>query len=113
MDVQLDDQGPLAVAKLTGSITATDAESLTEKLADVAFGERARLAIDLSGLTAIDSSGLSALINLVTRSRLSQGRVILVAPSTFVSSIFSVTHLDQWFEICETMEDATKQLSQA
>ena len=57
----------------------------------------------------IDSSGLSSLISLVTRARLTKGRVVLVSPSPFVAGIFRMTHLDHWYDtaaaifVAETM----------
>jgi anti-sigma B factor antagonist len=110
-EVNVDTNGSLAVAKLAGELRALDAEQLSTTLGEVAFGQDARLAIDLSALKYVDSSGLSALINLVTRSRLTNGRVILAAPGPFVSGIFSATRLDQWFDICPSLEEAQQKLA--
>ncbi len=113
MDLQITDTGPFRVAHLAGELSASDAEEMIETLADSAFEPGARLAIDLSELQSLDSSGLSALIHLVTRSRMNRGRVILVAPAAFVKSIFSVTRLDAWFDLCDTLEEAGRQLAQS
>lgn len=100
------------VARLTGSLRAADAPELTDTLIDHAVGAQARLAIELSNLAALDSSGLGALIQLVTRARMTGGRVVLVSPSTFVSGVFEVTHLNSWFEICTTLDEAALKLTQ-
>lgn len=111
MDIQVDSTRPFVVAKLVGDFTARYSDVFTEQLQEFAHGEQAALAIDLSQLTLIDSTGLAAMINLVTRSRLSSGRVVLVAPSAFVRGILEVTHLDRWFEVFETMDQASERLS--
>lgn len=113
MELHIENSGTFTEAKITGALSASDAEELVEELADAATGEGAQLALDLSGLSSIDSGGLSALIHLVTRSRLSNGRVILVAPSPFVHGVFGVTRLDGWFDIRETLADAKREFAQA
>jgi anti-anti-sigma factor len=104
VELRLDEHGPFTIAALSGDFGAADAPSFLETLHDAVSGAGAALAIDLAGLTAIDSTGLSALINLVARARLTQGRVVLVAPPPFVTGIFNATHLDRWFEICERLD---------
>ena len=77
----------------------------TEKLTELASEPKARLAIDLAKTELIDSSGLGRLIECVTRSRMRGGHIVLVAPTPFVRGVLSVTHLDNWFEICDTIDD--------
>ncbi len=110
-EIQTDNKNVFTVVRLSGELTELDVDRLTETLADVAYGELARVAVDLSGLKTIDSSGLSALITVVTRARLTQGRVVLVAPSPFVSGVLGVTRLDKWFDMCDTMADAEQKLA--
>lgn len=105
MEIRIDDSGPFVSAALAGEFGADDVEAFKEILHGYATGEGAALAIDTSELSVMDSSGLSALIDLVTRGRLSRARVVLVAPSAFVAGILSVTRLDTWFEICQSLDD--------
>ena len=65
-----------------------------------------KLAIELTGMTNINSLGLSELINVVIRARLSRSRVVLVSPSQFVRGVFEVTRLDRWFEIVDDLDAA-------
>ncbi len=110
--VHIERRSDIVLVRLSGSLGAADAPGLTETLADHALGEGARLGIDLSGLTALDSSGLSALIQTVTRARMTGGRVVLIAPSTFVSGVLTVTRLDTWFDLCDTLDEALLRLDQ-
>lgn len=111
MDIRLDESGPFTIAFLTGNFSASEAPAFLETLYGPASGAGAELMIDLAGVTSIDSSGLSAMVNLVTRARLTQGRVVLVSPPPFISGILNVTLLDQWFEVCESLECAEERLA--
>ncbi len=110
MDIQIDNSRPFTVANVSGVLDVLGIEKFTETLQEHACGEEARLAIDLSQLKMIDSSGLSAMISLATRARLTSGQVVLVAPSPFVSGILEVTHLDHWFDVCDNLDDAARRL---
>jgi len=110
-EIQLDRTQSFPIAKFTGALSAEEAETIEKEIGELAFGENARLAIDLTALRMIDSSGLAALIAIVTRSRLTRGRVVLVAPSPFVAGVLAVTRLDAWFEICPDLDAAEKLLS--
>lgn len=91
------------VVRLSGALSGLEADQLAEALGELPYGPNARVAIDLSALKSIDSNGLASLIGIVTRSRMNNGRVVLVAPSPFVAGVLSVTRLDGWFDICPDM----------
>lgn len=95
---------------LYGELMGSDVDRLGEKLAEVASDPWARLVIDLEKTELIDSSGLGWLVECVIRSRMRGGHVVLVAPTPFVHGVLSVTHLDHWFEICDTVDDARRRL---
>lgn len=113
MDLQITQRDGIAFATLSGFMSSGESEKLTDALADHAFQDGARVVIDISGLKTIDSSGLSALIHLVTRARTTRGRVILVNPSGFVSNVFTTTRLDHYFDIADSTESAVRLLTSA
>jgi len=110
MDIQIDRGGAITVARVSGELIGEDVERFTEELTELVSGEGSALAVELSELELVDSNGLAALMNLVTRARLSEGNVVLVSPSAFVAGIFSVTRLDTWFDICNTLDEAKRKL---
>lgn len=113
LDLQLHSDGERAVvARLSGELIASEVPDLTESLQEAATGHAARLAIDLSGLTMLDSSGLAALIQLTNRARLTSGKVVLVNPSPFVTGVFRTTRLDRWFDIASDLPAARMVLSE-
>lgn len=111
MGLEIDESRPFAVARVSGKFYGADLRPLTEKLEELVSGENARLAIDLSAVEMIDSSGLSAMMNLVTRSRLGGGKVVLISPSPFVANVLEITRLNQWFDVCDSLEEAERRLS--
>ena len=110
-ELRIDRSFAFPVARFSGAFSSADSAQIESQLSELAFGENARLAIDLTNLRMIDSSGLAALIAVVTRSRLTSGRVVLVGPSPFVAGVLAVTRLDAWFEICPDIDAAEKLLS--
>lgn len=110
LNVTVDVDG-IAVVRLTGELAFDEAEGLLGKLESAGTDAGWRLAVDLSAVTYIGSAGLSALMNLVARSRLANGRVILFAPSPFVAEVFSITRLNSWFEVCDDLAEARRRLT--
>lgn len=104
------EEAEIVVASLRGELTASESEGFVEELHDHVDREKPRVAIDLSEVTLIDSTGLSLLMTLVSRARLANGAVVLVSPTSFVKSIFSVTKLDTWFDMADSMEEAKEKL---
>jgi anti-sigma B factor antagonist len=79
---------PAPVVPVRGEVTFSNVAEFDRKL-DRAFAEGARnLVIDLSEVTFIDSSGLSALLTASTRARERGGAVALVLARGEPPSIF-------------------------
>ncbi len=110
LEINVEQDGPVTVVRLLGDLMGNDVDRLGEKLAELTSAPQARLAIDLARTTSIDSTGLGRLMECVTRSRMRGGHVILVAPTPLVSGVLEVTHLDHWFEICDTVDEARQRL---
>ncbi|MGB0717542.1 MAG: STAS domain-containing protein [Phycisphaerae bacterium] len=106
MNVEFEQKSQYKLAKINGELNTETAPDFAETMLEHALGSDARLIIDLSALRSIDSTGLSVLINLGVRSRMSQGRLILSSPTLMVQGVLEVSRLDQFFEICETFEEA-------
>ncbi len=113
LDIQVTNRGTTHVVRLSGELKAEEKDRVGLTIGELVVGENAKVAIDLSDLQVVDSSGLSGLINLVTRARLSRGLVVLVAPSPFVAGVLQATRLDTWFDICSSLHDAEQRFREA
>ena len=106
MEMKIESSGDIRVARLSGDLGIGEEALLAEKLQPLVGEPGSKLAIELSRMTSINSLGLSELINVVIRARLSRSRVVLVSPSKFVRGVFEVTRLDRWFEIVDDLDAA-------
>ena len=111
MEISIDTSGPYGVVHLKGSLGPEDEQQFAEELYPLVADPQAKLAVVLTDVTFIGSSGLGGLISLVTRARLREGRVILVGPTRFVRGVMEVTQLDTWFEVCDDLEEAAHRLA--
>jgi anti-sigma B factor antagonist len=98
------------LAKLDGPLGDDASAILDKQLHTVIEQPNAQLLVDLSGAIRASSSGLSALVTLVTRANAKGCRVVFCDPSPFLSSIFEVTKLNKLFEIEPSIEAGAARL---
>jgi len=111
MDIEITNEDSIQVATISGEFNLGEEAQIATELQPLVADTDSRLAIDLSKLMQINSQGLSELINVVIRARMSRSRVVLVAPTPFVMGVFEVTHLNEWFEMAENLEAARNKLN--
>ena len=111
--ITVERNGSIPIARVAGELNGSCQEEFLDTVVEFVSASKAKLVLDLAGLETVDSSGLSALINLVTRARLGGGNVALVSPSAFVSGVMHATRLDTWFDVFESVELARQMLDRA
>ena len=97
--------GETRVVRCVGEIDIATVPGLRDRVTSLQVDGPARLVIDLSGVTFIDSLGLGALIGIHKRARVLQGSLVVV-PSRAAARVFTATALDRVFEIRETLDAA-------
>ena len=98
-EFQISDGDGAAVVRVTGEIDILTAPQLRETLLGHLSPTAPNLAVDLSGVTFIDSTGLSVLVNALRRARSFGGDVRLVLPSEQVAKVLELTRLNELFVI--------------
>jgi anti-anti-sigma factor len=99
------------VVPVRGEVTFSNVGEFERKL-ERAFGDGARnLVIDLTEVTFIDSSGLSALLTASTRARERGGAVALVLAQGEPPSIFRFRGVDRLLALYDSREAALEELS--
>ena len=94
------------VIAVHGELHLSTAPEFSRRLnAAIADGKTA-VVLDLSGVSFIDSTGLSVLLNALRRVTRRHGRMALVITNPTVLRLFEITRLDSTFDIRETLEDA-------
>lgn len=90
------------LAHTTGPIDESAREVFRESLHPIVAQPGSKLIIDLTNSPRINSQGVSNLVTLVAHANTSGSRVILRNVPTFITVVFSVTRLDQFFEIAQS-----------
>ena len=99
MPIELTHDSGGILATLSGELEKGDWLALSEAIGAASSGAAS---IDLSRVEYMDSSGLGELVQLVSRTRIRGGTVVLVNPSAFLRGVLEVTRLNTWFDILDS-----------
>jgi anti-sigma B factor antagonist len=102
-----------AIMAVDGEIHVSTAPEFSELLNDAVQQGRTRLVLDLTGVTFIDSTGLSVLLTALRRVARADGRMALVCSNPTVLRLFEITHLDSTFDIHAELEPALAAIQDA
>jgi anti-anti-sigma factor len=95
----------IEIVDLEGEITFSNVAGLTRRLED-ALTRAASVVVDLTAVTFIDSSGLSALLTASAAARSQGGTVALVLAQGRPPSIFRFRGVDRLLALYSSREDA-------
>ena len=99
------DQTP-TVIRLQGELNSLTSPRLREQLQAPLEQAQPRVLIDLSGVTFIDSSGLSALVAGLKSIKLKGGAMALAGLQEQARAIFQITQADSLFALFDREDDA-------
>jgi anti-sigma B factor antagonist len=102
LDVRTEDQGDLVVVTLGGELDIYTVNEFRAELENTDPSSR-RLAVDLTDVSLLDSSGLGALVGLLRRARRGEGTVGLVCPSRRLRRVFDITGLRREFVFADDL----------
>jgi anti-sigma B factor antagonist len=109
----IDVDGATMIAHLEeAQIGATEGAELRERILAELPAEGARIAIDLSRVDFLDSSGLGSLVSLLKEVR-PTGDVVLYGAKPTVTDILRLTHLDSVFHCAPGRDQALRHLAGA
>jgi anti-sigma B factor antagonist len=108
----VDDRDPVApMVSLTGEIDIANTPALTAQLRQLTAPPATGLIVDLTSVSFIDSSGLSALVASWRRLEERGAQLVVVASSPLIVRLLNVTGLNQLFTVVSTPADARAALS--
>jgi anti-sigma B factor antagonist len=97
----------IAVVDLEGRlIMGQPVENLNAQIAGLLKKGTKRLAINLAGLTYVDSSGIACLVDAVSRSKKAQAQVKFFAATSRVLQLLRIARLDTAFVILADEDSA-------
>ncbi|HEX4190003.1 MAG TPA: STAS domain-containing protein [Marmoricola sp.] len=102
-----DDRGGVRVMGLVGDFDINVLELLGSTFDEAIGAGKAKVAIDLSATTFLDSMALGSLISARSLATENGGWVRLVAPSPYVRKVLRVTSLDAVFGVYDSVEEAS------
>ena len=106
-ELSVHDRGGVVVVSLRGELDFSGASSLQAYLRGIRWQARARSVADLTGLAFIDCACLGVLVSYCKEIRGRGGGFALAGPRPAVRRILSVTGLLSWFEVHDTVEEAS------
>ena len=93
------------VVSVTGEIDLFTAPEFKQRISEPIDAGKARIVVDLSGVSFIDSSSLGVLIGAHKRLKLRDGSLVIVCDDRAIVNTFKITGLDEVFEIVPTRDD--------
>jgi anti-sigma B factor antagonist len=113
MQVAFEPKGPILVVRiLEPQLAADTADGFRSRVLGAIPKEGARVALDLTRVGFLDSSGLGALVSLLKLVR-SNGELVLFGLKPSVQEILRLTHLDSAFAWAPNEEAALAMFSRA
>ncbi|MBC7590657.1 MAG: STAS domain-containing protein [Salinibacterium sp.] len=107
MDITQHELGDgLAILRLVGKVNMVSAPLLRHCISTAVAEGWTRLAVDLSRVDFLDSSGLGALINGLKTARLAGGDLRISGPNEQVRLVLQLTNLDGLLIIVDRAETA-------
>lgn len=98
--------GRWAVMRVSGEIDMATAPKLRQQIQNVTSRNPDGLVLDLEGVEFIDSTGLGVMVGAAKRMRVADGSLRIVSSQAHLSELFSLTRLDEVFDLFETLDDA-------
>ena len=102
MKITIRKAGPATILDLSGALKLGEAEELFRKqIQDLLDAGSNHVAVNMSGVTDIDSSGIGALVRSFTIIRRAGGKCTFFAPSKRVVMLLKMVRLDSVLDLAE------------
>jgi anti-anti-sigma factor len=103
-------EGEVKVVALRGELDFADAPSLGRMLDELRADGAREVVIDLSELTFIDSSGISALVGAARAVSSDGGTLVVASPTPHVRRVFEIVNLSELVPVEEGLDGALQRI---
>ncbi|HOZ82460.1 MAG TPA: STAS domain-containing protein [Bacteroidia bacterium] len=101
------EKGNFCIIKLSGNLMEKgQANELMDEINTCIIRDMKTFVLDLADLRFMSSSGLTVLLNILTKSRKAGGDTIICNINSQLKSVFTITRLTEVFTITENQEAA-------
>jgi anti-sigma B factor antagonist len=104
LEITTTHRGSMVVLTITGSIDVYTASAVGETIQSLIADGAREIALDLSSVTRLDSSGLGTLVGNARSIGSSGGAIILAGMNPRVRRVLEVTNLAQYFRIADEVD---------
>lgn len=98
----------LFVVALVGDLDTASAAEFSPRLAELPRNGPARVIVDVSGLTFIDSSGLNALVTGARAIEANDGWIVVAGASDHIARVFDVVRLAETVQLEASVGEALR-----
>jgi len=111
MQIELEtrDQGA-ALVSVQGRLDAAAAPTFKQKIIDAISQGNVRLALHITHVSFMDSTGLGALVSALKAARKADGNISIIAPSPQVQKLLKLTAMDRVFRVFPSPDEALQEL---
>jgi anti-sigma B factor antagonist len=100
----------VVVIKLAGRVMmGSESEQITTLVSELLGQSKRVIIFDLSGITAIDSTGIGRFISSYNQIAAAKGEMRMAGPTNLLTRVFHLCGLDTVFRFYATVEDARKE----
>ena len=108
LQIEAHDHDGLAHVVLIGELDLSTIDRLEQELARVEAAGSATVALDLTRLTFLDSSGLRVIVSADQRARRENRRFVVVRGPDTVQRVFSITRLDEQLDLVDDFAELSQ-----
>lgn len=107
MEIIFEKSNGISICKVSGEIDLYNASELKEAISENVDNDNGNnIIIDFTEILYIDSSGIGALIALMSKLDQAQGKLVLANVNNSIQEVFELTKLTSFFIIKTNMEEA-------
>ncbi len=104
-------EGQIHILTMQGDlIEKSQADSLMQEINNIILNNNIRFIINLGELKYLNSSGLTILIQILTKSRKAGGETIIANVGKRINELLVITKLNTVFTVAQSIEEATSKL---
>lgn len=107
MEVKVIQKDEGVIFEISGEIDLSSSQSLKESIEKESS---AKLVVDLTKVSYMDSSGLAVFIELLKKIRDKKGKLFFCGPSARIKSLLEITKLDKLFPVYKDTNEALAHL---
>ncbi|TGN11984.1 STAS domain-containing protein [Leptospira ilyithenensis] len=108
MELKLNTSGKVKTIEISGKFDIESTEEFESIFSKVTEANPSIVAIEMSRLDYIDSSGIGSLIKSLNNLKNKKGKLILIGMKPMIQNVFKLAKLDMFFEILSLGDFQTK-----